>query len=557
MAFRRSSDAAARAPGFGLGAVLAAVLAGAAFAGAARAAAEGGAACLAKALIAKIPPGERIALVPFGPPATAIPREDADRIYDEVARALFEESGGRHVFTARNRRDAVWEDWQAERARSDYDAFFEKRKAGVTVRCKVTEPPGEVLRLTCTAHPVGEESRLSGEESRLSGDVYAPLAAFRVGPLFGYAFALTRLGIDLAKGAPAPAGIASVFIADGETGQRSSLTEDMGRRIRAVVEARFEARRRILAGRRNMGRDDDEPSGPPGGYALRGALTWPTGETAALAASLRDGGARATSSMIEIERKLLPSHLIDDDPKTRPYRASGRAVPSAGFEAESARQAAEHLARARVVAQALGLPAPEGPARSEADGMRALRWALQRGIPADERFPVSRQDADAAWEVVTEARVVVPGRLLRPEFKARLEADELRAGAQLRVDLLAQGAVHAAVFAWGADGKVFRLFPDFRQADLAVPAGGRMSVPSDERCPVRVGPMPGRRASHEAVVVVAAHGRLPFEGLAPSFCHEAGKAPPQPVSGGAFLAELARLDLGRAAVAVLPYRVER
>lgn len=544
MASRRSSDAAARA-------ILAAVLAGAAFAGAARAAAECDAACLARALIAEIPPGERIALVPFEPPATAIPREDADRIYDEVARALFEESGGRHVFAARNRRDAVWEDWQAERARSDYDAFFEKRKVGVTVRCTAAEPPGEVLRLACTAHPVGKESRLSG-------DAYAPPAAFSVGPLFGYAFALTRLGIDLAKGAPAPAGIASVFIADEETGQRSRLTEDIGRRIRAVVEARFEARRRILAGRRNMGRDDDEPSGPPGGYALRGVLTWPTGETAELAVSLRDGGARATSSRIEIGRKLLPSRLVEVG-GMRLYRASGRAVPSAGFEAESARQAAEHLARARVVARALGLPAPEGPARSEADGMQALSWALQRGIPADERFPVSRQDADAAWTVEIEARVVVPGRLLRPEFEARLEADELRAGAQLRVDLLAQDqdAVHAAVFAWGADGKVYRLFPDFRQADLAVPAGGRMSVPSDERCPVRVGPMPGRRASHEAVVAIAARERLPFEQLAPSFCYEAGKAPPPPKAGDAFLAALARLDLGRAAVVVLPYRVER
>ena len=544
MASRRSNDAAARA-------ILAAVLAGAAFAGAARAAAACDAACLARALIAKIPPGERIALVPFEPPATAIPREDADRIYDEVARALFEESGGRHVFAARNRRDAVWEDWQAERARSDYDAFFEKRKVGVTVRCTAAEPPGEVLRLACTAHPVGEESRLSG-------DAYAPPAAFRVGPLFGYAFALTRLGIDLAKGAPAPAGIASVSIADGETGQRSSLTEDMGERIRAVVEARFEARRRILAGRRNMGRDDDDPSGPSGGYALRGALTWPTGETAALAASLHDGGTRATLSRIEIERKLLPSRLVEAVAEMRRYRASGRAVLSAGFEAESARQAAEHLARARVVARALDLPAPEIPAaRSETDGMQALRWALYRGIPADERFPVSRQDADGAWTVETEAHVVVPGRLLRPKFKARLEADELRAGARLRVDLLAQDAVHAAVFAWGADGKVYRLFPDFRQADLAVPAGGRMSVPSDERCPVRVGPMPGHRASHEAVVVIAAHERLPFEGLAPSFCEEAGKAPPQPVPSGAFLAKLARLDLGRAAVVVLPYRVER
>ena len=309
---------------------------------------------------------------------------------------------------------------------------------------------------------------------------------------------------------------------------------------------------------RSMGRDDDDPSGPPGGYALRGALTWPTRETASLAASLRDGGAQAMSSRIEIGRKLLPSRLVEAGAKMRRYRASGRAVPSAGFEAESARQAAGHLARARVVAQALGLPAPEIPvAHSEADGMQVLRWALQRGIPADEWIPVSRQDADAAWTVEIEARVVVPGRLGRPKFEGHLEADGLRAGAQLRVDLLAQDAVHAAVFAWGADGKVFRLFPDFRQQDIAVPAGSRVDVPGDEKCPVRVGPMPGRRASHEAVVVIAAHERLPFERLAPSFCHEAGKKPPQPVSGDAFLAELARLDLGRTAVAVLPYRVER
>ena len=550
MASRRSSDAAAYARR-AVGAVLAAVLAGAVFAGAARGAAECDAACLAEGLIADIPPGERIALVPFGPPATAIPGEDADRIYDDIARALFEASGGRHHFAARSRRDAIWEDWQTERERSDHAAFFKERKVGVTVRCEVPKPPGGVLRLSCTAHPVGEESRLRG-------DVFARESAFRVGPLFGYKYALTKLGIDLAGNAPAPAEIASVFIADGETGQRSRLTEDMGRRVRAVVEARFEARRRSLAGRRNMGLDGDEPSGPSGGYALHGMLTWPTGEVATLSVSLRGGGTKAAAGGVEIGRTLLPSGLMETGAGMRHYRASGRAVPSAGFEAESAKQAAEHLARARVVARALGLRVPGiADARSEADGMQALRWALERGIPTDEQPPVPRQDAGGAWTVEIEARVVVPGAVVRPKFKANLATDEMHAGERLRIDLSVQETVHAAVFAWGADGKVFRLFPDFRQEALAIPAGGRVSVPNDGRCPFKVGPMPGRRASHEAVVVIAAYERLPFEELAPSFCHEMGTAPPQPVSGGAFLAALARLDLGRAALAVLPYRVER
>ena len=510
-----------------------------------------GAVCLAKGLIENIPAGERIALIPFGPPATAIPGAAADRLYDRIARALFEASNRRHVLVSRDRRDDIWRDWQTEREKSDYTAFWKSRKVGVTVGCTKVRLRGEELELSCVASPVGEDSRLRGDQ-------WAPLAVFPVEAPFGYAYALTGLGLALAKRAPAPGRIAKLFVADAVTGQQSKLTLDMGSRIRRIVEERFETRRRNLEGQANLGLGGEAPVEPPVGYDLRGEIAWTNEDTARLTAALRDGGVAAAAAEIEIERGWLPRGLLGPGAGTRRYGASARAVPSDGFGAESAKRAAKNLARARVVAKALGLTAPDiEDARSEADGVRALRLTLERGVPADERFSGPWRGA-GGWRVGLDARVVKPGADTRPDFGASLSKDALRAGEEIRIRLSAREAVHAALFAWGADGTVIRLYPHFKEPELTVPAGGRVSLPRDRACSIASAPLPGDRSNHEAIVVIAANERLPFESLAPPFCHDWRTArPPTPVSGATFLAALAKLDLRRAALAVLPYRVAR
>ncbi len=510
--------------------------------------------CLARGLIERIPAGERVALLPFGYPETGIPREDADELYGRIARALFQSSGGQHVFVAKNRTEAVWKSWQEERAESDFEAFWEQRRVSVTVLCEDRGLRGRGIALFCVAAPVGEASRLEG-------DVYAPLAVLPVGrPWFEYEYALAGLGSSLASAAPSPERIETVFIVDS-SGQRSKLTEHLGKKLRGFVEEALEARRRVLRGQANMaaamGDSGGEAAAPRAGFALRGEIGWMDDDRAALTVSLWEGDDEVAAVDGLLERAWLPSRLVADAGARR-YRASARALVSRELTEESAQRAVKNLARARVVAQALGVAAPQiAEVRSEVDGVRALRRTLDHGIPVDERFEGPWQDAGGDWRVELDARVVKVGTALRPEFEARLEDDDLRARQEVHIELSAREAVHAAVFIWAADNNVYRLYPNRSTPELQVPAQGRVMLPRPGESPLIAMPMPGSREDHEAVIVIASTEALEFAPLAPPAVDHLSVEEMVVVSGGAFFEALAALDLSHAALAVLPFRVTR
>ena len=132
--------------------------------------------------------------------------------------------------------------------------------------------------------------------------------------------------------------------------------------------------------------------------------------------------------------------------------------------------------------------------------------------------------------------MIQPSAVLSPAFKARLPEDSPCGSAALRIKISAEEALHASAFAWGADDRMFCLYPHFLDGETAVPADGRMSLSRERRSPIRVGLLPGHQVSPEAVTVLAAHEPLPFEELAPSLeYHDPGSVPPEPVSGDTFL----------------------
>ena len=140
-------------------------------------AASCGADCLARALVARIPAGETVALIPFGPPRTGIPEGVAKELQDIIQRALASASAGRHVFISRDLFDEQWRGWQG----ADFEAFLARQHIDVAVLCEDREPRGAEVRLSCTAHA-------AGEESALAGDMPGPDTAFPVAvPFFRYA----------------------------------------------------------------------------------------------------------------------------------------------------------------------------------------------------------------------------------------------------------------------------------------------------------------------------------------------------------------------------------
>ena len=559
-ASRRSSDAADRARRGWRRAGLAPALAAGMFAGAALAQdrnAPCDAACrLAQNLIEGIPAGQRVALLPFGPPETGIPAEVAADLYDRIAYAMFTASNGRHVFVGRDRDDEIWESWQSERERSDFRAFWERRRVGVAVHCKDRKPRGRGIALNCTAAFVGAESTPGS-------DVFGGTETFPVDDgsfrHFQYRYTLENLGHKLAEKELDPKEIAHVFVIDGGSGERTALTGDIGERIRDAVNERFEARRRSLRGQANlqtvMGRDDGNAATPRGGYELRGTVAWMDDRVASLRMSLRDGGAAVATVSGDIERPWLPERLATGDTGAMRYAATARVVVSDGLGKERAGRAAMNLARARVAAKALGVAPPMDGIRSGADGMAALKWTLERGIPVDERFQGPWNDADGGRRVRLDARFIELGSAARPAFEATLSKDDLRAGEDIRIALSATDAVHAAVFAWGADGKVIRLYPNPTAPELSVPAGGRVALPREGEGRIVSAPLPGNAADREAIVVIVSGKRLEFDERVKLAGGSVEETMAAAVSGGRFFETLGRLDLSRAGLAFLPYRV--
>ncbi len=519
--------------------------------------------CLGQELIRRLPKNEerkeRIALLPFGPPKTAIPDGVAAHLYDRIFRAMYDESKGKYNLDARDRREDIWESWQSENEKSDFHEFLKTRGVNIVVSCEDRKLKNQKLEdqledhgiaLSCVAAPVRRNSKLES-------DVPGPLAVFPVDARFRYEYTLARLGLELAKEAAEPNPISRVFFADAGTGQRTKLTEAIGWEIRRVAEKRLEGRRRSLPTAITGGSDGGAVA-PRGSYELRGEVTRTT-ETVFVSATLRDGGGEVARNKATIRKEWLPAHLTEQDSGTRRYRASARAAVSSTLGQNSAKRAVRNLARARVVAEALGLEVPGiDQIRSEAEGVEMLRLTLEHGIPADEQFMGRGGTRMGGWKGELDARVVKVGTDSRPELEARLEKDALRAGEEIRIKLSAKEMVYVAMFAWGADNKVIRLYPHFIEPDPTIPKDGHVTLPRDRRCPVTSAPLRGSTVSHEAIIVLAAGKRLDFEKLAPPFCYDPRKETGKPAApDSVFLDALAKLDLTRAAVTVLPYRVAR
>ena len=267
-----------------------------------------------------------------------------------------------------------------------------------------------------------------------------------------------------------------------------------------------------------------------------------------------DGWRQVASARITVSKGLFPPDMVDPGP--RRFRAKVRAVVSEGLDREGATRAMRNLARARVVAQALGLPPPSiDVVRTEADGVRALTGTLGHGIPVDERFSGPRPDGAGGLEAELDVRVVEVGATARPRVEASLDKNEFLAQEPIWITLSAEAAAHAAVFAWGADNRVVRLYPNPKAPDLVLEAGSRVTLPRAGDGYIWSAPMPGNAEDHEAFLVLAAGGPLALDGLA----GQAGGSPEETiqaaVSGAGFFDALAGLDTSRLALIVLPYRV--
>ena len=519
-------------------------------------------ACLARAVIETIPEGERIALVPFWWPVTDLPEHEAKSLYDDLYNAMSRASRAtkkRHKLVKKDRvYDEMWEATKWEAAVSNYQKYVDQLRADVVVHCKDGGMSKGMLKLSCTA--TGVDVR-----SALAGDMPPSQALIRVEQrLFPYVYALTRLSNKLAVGARnfgrGPQRIPLTYIVDRDIGQRSALTEDIGKRIVDGIAGRFETFQHEQQSQDSfseaIGRPTEDAVETLRGYELRGEFRWTDEkrELASLRVELREDGRPVAWARTRLKHDWLP-HTVAGAMR---YNAEARAMPSDSLHEETAAEAAINVARARVVARALNVDAPTfDVVTSEAEGIEALK-TLAHGIPVDEQVE-PLQYSTGEWHVRLKARVVTVGGPIRPDVEAALTKDKLKAGEKFRITLSASTTVHVGVFAWGADGGVVRFYPNAKDRDLIVPAGGPLSLPrdDDEYQDFWSVPLPGHQENHEAIIVVASVKPLDFQKLGSRVGYSGAETMSVAISAGNFLDALGKLDLSQATLLVLPYRVQK
>ena len=519
-----------------------------------------GVACLARSVIDTIPEGETIALIPFWWPVTDLPNRQAEVLYKDIYQAMSHASGDRHGLVKRDRDyDRIWEATKWEVAQSNYQEYVDRLRATVVVHCKDQGLIRGMIKFSCTATGVGKGSALARNMPQSQGLI--PVPGER--QLFPYEYALTQLSNTLADGArkqgSGPQRIPVISIVDTDIGQRSELTEDIGRRLLEGIAMRFETFRQEQQSHdsftKAIGRQSGDAAETPDGYELHGKLVWmdEARERATLWMELREGRRLIAQDRAELERGWLPRMTAG----ARRYTAEARATPSDTLHEEIASAAATNLARARIVAKAVGIPAPEiNIVTAESEGVEALEF-LAHGIPVDEQFN-TWTDAAGESHVSLKARVVAVGSRMRPDVEAVLTKSALKAKEKYAITLSAAAAVHVGVFAWGADDRVVRFYPNEKVRNLIVPAGGRVSLPrKKDKSSFSSAPLPGHTENHEAVIVVASSNPLDLGKLGAMAGKTAIETMKVAIPTGRFLNALGELDMSHATLLVLPYRVWR
>ena len=517
---------------------------------------------LAAGLLDTIPPGTRLALRPLDPRDTGLPRAVGARLYESVLNAVVGAAAGRGTdVLARERLHEVYSTLE-EFYQGDVASMLQAARADVEIICKAS-PVADGVNLSCGAVDIAETLTLAHAMARFPLErAAAP-----------YSLAVAEIARRLADGAPEVGPVERVMLMDASIGARGDLGAYLGQRLEGEVIRRMAERARREGNEARVAAvlgTAPDASGALPRYRLRGNLWRLDGERVRVEMRLVHRGRNLLAAGADIALASLPPTLAAGaavgggtgaGTAGRMYEAVAEAVVSDRLDRSSALRAAGNLARARVVALALGLPPPGvTEVTSEEDAVAAFAGFLDAGLPVDEAFRNVRPEGGSGGAervaVRLVARVVPVGSVIRPAVRARLEHAVYRAMEPMRIEIRSEEAAHLGVFAWGADDRVVRLYP--RGASrLAVGGGETLDLPrrGEGRLLSAPLPLPGNREDHEAFVVVASPRPIDFGALARAAGASFAETMNVAVEGSAFLAALAAQDPARMAVIWLPYQV--
>ena len=523
---------------------------------------------LAETLLRHVPAGASIAVHPFHlhPLTSLLPKDDGGQFYDALTAALLSAAQGRVSVLPRAKLLELF----ATREEFFYDesqrrALFRELQADFEVYCDARVAEAGVV-LSCQAFSLAQDNM----EMVASGFADFPLEPLRLLNL-----ALFGLSMRVVRAAPAPGALMQVRFIERGTGCESELGSYLGAKLegwaRAALETPATSGPVVVTGEHTPPAAN---SSPPG-YRLEGYIWRHDQQTIELEAGLRthrDDGQRGEllhTGHVTVATASLPAGLARPPALCgaggQQYQAQAEAQVSAHLDRVTAVRGARNLARARVVAQALGLRAPGVDTVTTAAGSVAvLTAALAAGLPVQERFSVAWEgDPDTAQRAVVQltARVVPIGLIDRPhvpKVTARLHQQVYRAWEPITIEITSTRLAYLGVFAWGADDKVVRVYPS-PGSHLAIAAGQQLLLPRLHAGDgyIVAQPLPGNARDHEAFVIVATPHPANFAALMNPVGRDSQQTMEQARESEYFLEGLAKLEVRRMALVVLPYEVRR
>lgn len=515
---------------------------------------------LAAQLLETVATGSSVALRPLRLDVSGLPDRVSDRLTDALQLALFETAGGRVTLKTRDL-ETVYNALE-ELYDSDIELLLLRAQVDVEIVCTAS-PATDSVHLLCKGLALEEATEVA------MGQADFPLSREPV----GLEFAIADLTERVVRGAPRSGTLDGVMIYDQLTGGKTELSNYLASLLEASVVESMEQRQRDEAGAERaeavLATARERVEGLPR-YRVQGSLWRLDAEQVRLQLRLLPSEGRrpllATGADIAVVSlpsglSATPTHSHSD--AGRMYEARASAVVSTRLDRRAAERGARNLARARVVASALGLPAPTvEEVTTESDAVAVLENMLNEGIPVDERwFPVNLDLAGTDEERVAvglAARVAPIGGMYRPRVSASLSNRIFRARHPITIEIRSEESAYLGVFAWGADNRVVRLYPEpgrpLRIAGgevLVLPRPGEGRIVSE---PLR---SPDNREDHEALIVIAAADSADFSTLAPTVGARLSDTQARAVPGGDFLAALGSAGIGQVTVIVLPYQVHR
>lgn len=505
---------------------------------------------LARQILTGIKPPARLAIRPLGKGRSGLPVEIADRLDGEVLAAVRRAAPRGVVLVARSDLAAAWGE-AIEFADRNVQDLLREARADILIIGEAT-----ALRsgLELSYRAVSLKDGMTGRVVSAPRPIMAESPDLDLDDL-RFHQTLWRTADELALAAasmvaPGDAGKVVDVVAGGGGGAFADHVRNLAR-----------GRMQDLLGRRLTTVAAPLNAPPPGRTVLHLSLEiLDQGDAVSITYKLNGPGV-AESRVARLETALIPVHFL---PLTRDggkvgsgmFQARGGAWSNQELSSGQTGAAARALARARVIASALGLAMPISKDVGTAQEMVALRRMMERGIPYDEVWVSDVTGADGDVAVNLRALVRAVGGPSSPSIGIAFAGADLKAGQTLKLLISAKRrTAHVAVFSWDGDDGVQRLYPAGGTTAIRVESGRTLALPPALGPEYGVVPPLGQKVAVESLIVLAS--AVPFEtaglGTIPRAIGRASPFQARPVSR--FLDALARMDLEVMKLRILDYRV--